>query len=206
MVERRDWGFLGFFQHKEKQIVNTHTYIPQHIWFMLGIILIWWSSFHTKFFFSTNRSSVPLGGAWLFLPGILIWTGLALWLGWMWGVKNGGKPMKEGRKAAAPRPWASAARHHSDEEEEGGLKMHSPFSQLLSKIRKSPSYQRGLLAEGGQPEQLTCPRNPGLQTQACLLRQCRWLRRLGGWPEGRHLTMWSQWRAALLLLQTDGLK
>lgn len=71
---------------------------------------------------------------------------------------------------------------------------------------KSPSYQKGLQAEDGQPEQLTCPGNLGLQTQACLLQENRWLRRLGGWQEGRHLTMWNQWRAALLWLQTDGLK
>lgn len=46
--------------------------------------------------------------------------------------------MKGGRKAAAPRPWASAARHHSKEEEKRqeenrGLKMYSPFNQLLPK-------------------------------------------------------------------------
>lgn len=28
--------------------------------------------------------------------------------------------MKEGRKVAAPRPWASAARHHSGGGERGG--------------------------------------------------------------------------------------
>lgn len=89
---------------------------------------------------------------------------------------------------------------------EKGIKEAFPFSQMLPKTQKSLSYQRGLLAGGGQPKQLTCPGNPDLQIQACLLRQCRWLRRLGGWPEGRHLTMWSQWRAALLLLQTDGLR
>lgn len=88
--------------------------------------------------------------------------------------------------------------------EEKRIKDASSLSQLLPKFQKS--YQRGLLTGGGQPEQLTCPGNPSLQTQACRLRQCRGLRRLGGWPEGRHLTMWSQWRAALLLLQTDGLE
>lgn len=37
--------------------------------------------------------------------------------------------MKEGRKAAAPRPWASAARHHSDKEERGeGRRIKDAFS------------------------------------------------------------------------------
>lgn len=86
--------------------------------------------------------------------------------------------------------------------EDAGLKM----KPSAGKATKSPSYQKGLQAEDGQPKQLTCPGTLGLQTQACLLQQSRWLRRLGGWQEGRHLTMWSQWRAALLRLQTDGLE
>lgn len=89
--------------------------------------------------------------------------------------EKGSSSPSMGFSSSPPLCWKEEER-----EKERGLKMHSSFSQELPKSQKSPSHQRGLLAGGGQPEQLTCPGNPGLQTQACLLRQCRWLRRLGG--------------------------
>lgn len=49
--------------------------------------------------------------------------------------------MKEGRKAAAPRPWASAARHHSVSEERRGeerIKDSFLISQSAAQNSKVP--------------------------------------------------------------------
>lgn len=51
---------------------------------------------------------------WLLLFGVLDVYGLASWL-WRGGANMGGRPRKGGKKAGGPRPWASAALHHSEE-------------------------------------------------------------------------------------------
>lgn len=73
---------------------------------------------------------------------------------------------------SSPPPLCGRKRRRED----AGLKM----KPSAGKATISPSYQKGLQAEDGQPKQLTCPGTLGLQTQACLLQQSRWLRRLGG--------------------------
>lgn len=71
--------------------------------------------------------------------------------------------MKEGRKAAAPRPWASAARHHSVGKERRGeerIKDSLPFSQILPKIQKFPILPERAPSWGWVARAADIPREP----------------------------------------------
>lgn len=82
--------------------------------------------------------AVPLGIC-PFLLGVLEGGCRGLWFCWIWGVNIVGRPRNGGRKAAAPLLWASAARHHSDEERgQGGGHRH--VSAILSHPLSSVLY------------------------------------------------------------------